>query len=87
MDPSCRPAARYDGDLPIPAQLLLAITEHRETNVRAGVGVYPMATAGTQPPGKADIPQSRAEQLPGYKNNASLDMLPIPGQGTPTKSS
>lgn len=26
----------------------------------AGVSVYPMATAGMQPPGKAGIPQSRA---------------------------
>lgn len=33
-----------------------------------GVSVDPMAAAGMQPPGKADIPQSRAVQLPGYKN-------------------
>lgn len=46
----------------------------------AGVSVYPIATAGMQPPGKADIPQSRAVQRPGYKNNASLDMRPIPEQ-------
>lgn len=59
--------------------------ENHGTNVwggggvkHAGVSVYPMATAGMQPPGKADIPQSRAVQLPGYKNNASLDMHPIP---------
>lgn len=40
-----------------------------------------MATAGMQPPGKADIPQSGAVQLPGYKKNfASLDMHPIPKQ-------
>lgn len=59
--------------------------EHHGTNVwggggvkHAGVNVYPMATAGMQPPGKADIPQSRDVELPGYKNTASLDMHPIP---------
>ncbi len=62
----------------------------------AGVNVYPMATAGMQPPGKADIPHSRAVQLPGYKNTTSLDMHPIPEQerqkssgnthNTPTKT-
>lgn len=41
------------------------------------VSVYPMATTGMQPPGKADIPQSKAI-LPGYKNTTSLDMRPIP---------
>lgn len=46
----------------------------------AGVTVCPMATAGMQPPGKADIPQSSAVQLPGYKNNTSHDMHPIPEQ-------
>lgn len=61
--------------------------EHHGTNVwggggakHAGVRVYPMATAGMQPPGKADIPQSRAVQPPGYNNTASLDMHPIPEQ-------
>lgn len=53
-------------DLPTrgsPAQLILVIMEHHGTNVwggggvkHAGVSVYPMATAGMQPPGKADIP-------------------------------
>lgn len=46
----------------------------------AGVTVYTIATAGTQPPGKADIPQSGAAQLPGYKNTASLNMRPIPAE-------
>lgn len=46
----------------------------------AGVSVYPMATAGTKPPGKADIPQSGAVQRPGYKNTTSLNMHPIPKQ-------
>lgn len=46
----------------------------------AGVSVYPMATAGMQPLGKVDIPQSRAVRLPGYKNNTGLDMHPIPEQ-------
>lgn len=43
----------------------------------AGVTVYPIATPETRPPGKADIPASKAA-LPGYKNTASLDMWPIP---------
>ena len=61
--------------------------EHHRTNVwggdsvkHAGVSADPMAAAGMQPPGKADIPQSRAVQLPGYKNTTSLDMRPIPEQ-------
>ncbi len=61
--------------------------ERRGTNVwgggsaeHAGVRVCPMATAGMPPPGKADIPQSRAAQPPGYNNTASLDMHPIPEQ-------
>lgn len=80
--------------------------EHRVTNVwgggdgcvkHAGVSVYPMATAGMQPPGKGDIPQSRAVRRPGYNNTASLNMHPIPEQerqkssgntnNTPSKSS
>lgn len=59
--------------------------EHHGTNVwggsgvkHAGVSVYPMATTGMQPPGKAGIPWSRAVQLPGYENTAGLNMHPIP---------
>lgn len=78
-------------DLPTiggPSQLILLLMEHcRGTNVwgvgsvkHAGVRVYPLATTGMQPPGKADIPQRRALQLPGYKNTASHDMQLIPVQ-------
>lgn len=70
-----------------PAQLILVLMEHHGTNVwrgcsvkHPGVSVYPMTTAGMLPPGKADIPQSRAVQLPAYNNTASLDMHPIPRQ-------
>lgn len=64
--------------------------ERRGTNVRGGgdssvknmpgVSVYIAATAGMQPPGKADIPQSRAVHSTGYNNNTSPDKLPIPEQ-------
>ncbi|KAI9516183.1 hypothetical protein NQZ68_019028 [Dissostichus eleginoides] len=59
------PSKNYVGS---PAQIILVIMEPNGTNVwggggvkHAGVSVYPMATAGMQPLGKVDIPQSRAE--------------------------
>lgn len=47
--------------------------------IHSGVGVCPIATTRTQPPGKADIPWSEAV-LPGYKNTACPNMKPIPGR-------
>lgn len=44
------------------------------------VSVYPMATAGMWPRGNADVLQSKAAQRPAYKNTASPNTQPIPGE-------